>query len=85
MMFDRARCRVAIIVTLGLCGVARAADPVISDAKKADHGFVVHNVQSEYQAGTTQIFVRAPAKLRGGPLLGALRPAGRAARRKALG
>ena len=69
MMFDRARCRVAIIVTLGLCGVARAADPVISDAKKADHGFVVHNVQSEYQAGTTQIFVRAPAKPRGGPLL----------------
>ena len=26
-------------------------------------------MQSEYQAGTTQIFVRAPAKPKGGPLL----------------
>jgi len=58
----------AILVGSGW-GVARAADPAISDAIKADHGFVVHNVQSEFQAGTTQIFVRMPAKIRGGPLL----------------
>jgi hypothetical protein len=71
MTFARASFCMAAAVALGLpwCGVARAADPVISGAKKADHGFVVYNVQSEYQAGTTQIFVRAPAKLKGGPLL----------------
>lgn len=58
-----------LLCTLLLCTGSDAAEPVISAAHKADHGFVVHNVQSEYQAGTTQIFVRAPAKQRGGPLL----------------
>lgn len=71
MTFARASFCMAAAVALGLpwCGVARAADPVIFGAKKADHGFVVYNVQSEYQAGTTQIFVRGPARLKGGPLL----------------
>jgi hypothetical protein len=71
MTVRRAALHIAMVVMLGpcWCGMARAADPVISEARKADHGFVVHNVQSEYQAGTTQIFVRAPAKPKGGPLL----------------
>jgi hypothetical protein len=69
MTFHRALWCVAIVAVLSLSWGARAADPVVSGAKKADHGFVVHNVQSEYQAGTTQIFVRAPARLKGGPLL----------------
>jgi hypothetical protein len=59
----------AVLWTLLLCTNAAAADPVVSDARKADNGFVVHAVQSEFQAGTTQIFVRAPAKITGGPLL----------------
>jgi len=59
---------VAFMSCLFLCAAARA-DPVISAAKKADHGFVVYDVQSEFQAGTTQIFVRRPAKITGGPLL----------------
>ena len=59
----------AVLWTLLLCTNAAAADPVISDARKADNGFVVHAVQSEFQAGTTQIFVRRPAKISGGPLL----------------
>jgi hypothetical protein len=71
MMPGRVPFRLATIMAMGLswCGIAHAVDPVISDARKADNGFVVYNVQSEYQAGTTQIFVRAPAKLKGGPLL----------------
>lgn len=71
MTFRRASLCTTAVVALGLCWCsgAGAADPVISEAKKADHGFVVYNVQSEYQAGTTQIFVRRPAKIMGGPLL----------------
>jgi len=69
--FHRSASCLAVVAALGVvsCGIARAADPVVSDAKKTDHGFVVYDVQSEFQAGTTQIFVRAPAKLKGGPLL----------------
>jgi S-formylglutathione hydrolase FrmB len=59
---------VAVLLGAWLCGVAHAADPVISAAAKADHGFVVHDVQSEFQAGTTQIFVRMPTKRSEGPL-----------------
>jgi Putative esterase len=60
---------VAALVGLHFGESARAADPVISAAIKADNGFVAYAVQSELQAGTTQIFVRSPAKIRGGPLL----------------
>jgi hypothetical protein len=59
----------ALLGVLVLCMGSAAAEPVISQARKADNGFVVHDVQSEYQAGTTQIFVRMPAKRKGGPLL----------------
>lgn len=58
----------ALIAVLG-CNSADAADPVISAATKADNGFVMYAVQSEFQAGKTQIFVRSPARIRGGPLL----------------
>ncbi len=57
-----ALCPVAVALIVAKLGVATAADPVISDARKADNGFVVHEVQSEFQAGTTQIYVRMPAK-----------------------
>jgi Putative esterase len=52
-----------------LLGTTANAEPASSNAKRADNGFVVYSVQSEFQAGTTQIFVRAPAKITGGPLL----------------
>jgi hypothetical protein len=67
MRFHRARCA-ALLLALLLGAGSAGAEPVISHARKADHGFVVHDVQSEYQAGTTQIFVRMPAKLKDGPL-----------------
>ena len=57
--------RNAVVLALLVCiggGEALAAEPTISDAKPADHGFVVHAVQSEFQAGTTQIYVRMPAR-----------------------
>jgi hypothetical protein len=59
----------ALLSALLLCAGSAGAEPVISKARKADNGFVVHGVQSEYQAGTTQIFVRTPAKPKAGPLL----------------
>jgi S-formylglutathione hydrolase FrmB len=49
-------------------GAARA-EVTISAAKPADNGFLVHDVQSEFQAGPTQIFVRMPAN----PAAGSLR------------
>jgi S-formylglutathione hydrolase FrmB len=49
----------ALIVLLP--GVMRA-EPAISPPRQADNGFVVHSMQSEFQAGTTQIYVRMPAK-----------------------
>jgi S-formylglutathione hydrolase FrmB len=70
--FQRAHLYGAIVAALlaqPWCGIARAAGPVISAAKRADNGFVVYDVRSEFQAGTTQIFTRAPAKIMGGPLL----------------
>jgi S-formylglutathione hydrolase FrmB len=58
MMLVRCAC---VAVLLAPSGVANAA-PAISGARKADNGFAVHEVQSEFQAGTTQIYVRMPAK-----------------------
>lgn len=55
----------AAMLILLTCGAARAADPVVSAALRADNGFVVHRVQSEFQSGTTQIFVRMPDKMSG--------------------
>lgn len=45
---------------------------VISEARKDDHGFLVHTVRSPYQAGTTQVRVLPPDK----------RTAGRSARER---
>ncbi|MBI5799299.1 MAG: hypothetical protein HZA92_01050 [Verrucomicrobia bacterium] len=42
---------------------ARAAEPVISSAKSATNGFVVHTVQSEFQGGPTKIYIRTPDKI----------------------
>ncbi len=46
-----------------LCSPVRAAEPVISTAVAATNGFVVHTVQSEFQAGTTKIYIRVPDKI----------------------
>lgn len=40
--------------------------PTISDAKKDDNGFLVHEVKSPYQAGTTFVRVLPPEKLEKG-------------------
>jgi hypothetical protein len=58
-----------MVAALILAVAPATAEPVFSNARKADHGFVVYDVRSEFQAGTTQIFVRRPAKIAGGPLL----------------
>ena len=47
-----------------MSGVAGAVEPVFSAAKAATNGFVVHEVQSEFQSGSTKIYVRVPTKLR---------------------
>jgi S-formylglutathione hydrolase FrmB len=57
-----ARC-VGSVAALTCAVVAHAAEPEISKAARADNGFVVHAVRSEFQAGATQIFVRAPGAL----------------------
>jgi hypothetical protein len=65
----RARRRLAAAAAAGTllqANAALAADASISDSHKADHGFVAHSVQSEFQAGTTQIFVRQPVKAAAG-------------------
>jgi len=40
--------------------------PTVSEAKKDDSGFLVHEVKSSYQAGTTQIRMLLPEKLEKG-------------------
>jgi hypothetical protein len=50
------------VVVIGLLQAGFARGQPISVAKPADNGFVVHTVQSEFQASPTQIFVRMPAK-----------------------
>lgn len=46
-----------------------AAAPVISPTAPATNGFVVHTVTSEFQAGATKIYVRAPDKVAPGARL----------------
>lgn len=46
-----------------------AAEPMISPATSATNGFVVHTVQSEFQAGPTKIYVRTPDKVAAGAWL----------------
>ena len=60
-------------LALLICGLvaeaARAAEVVISSAAPATNGFVVHTVQSEFQAGLTKIYVRVPNKIAPGARL----------------
>jgi len=63
MAWSRALRHSAVVAALlGLSAGESAAQPAISAARTADNGFVVHTVRSEFQAGTTQVFVRMPAK-----------------------
>ncbi len=58
-----------LCLTIGLLVVPglRADEAVtISEAKKDDHGFLIHEVLSPYQAKTTQIRVLRPDKLENG-------------------
>lgn len=56
-----------LLFLLGLS--ASAAEPVISPSAPATNGFVVHTVQSEYQAGPTKVYVRTPDKVAPGTRL----------------
>ena len=56
---------IALCLTVGVLAVndLRADEPVtVSDAKKDDSGFLVHEVRSQYQANTTLIRVLRPDK-----------------------
>jgi len=46
--------------------VVGAAELAISDAERDENGCLVHSVQSEFQAGTTEIHVLAPDRLEDG-------------------
>jgi S-formylglutathione hydrolase FrmB len=69
-MFDGLRAGGANVAAAILClSIPAAAEPVISAAKLADNGFVVHSVSSELQARDTRIFVRVPEKIAAGERL----------------
>ncbi len=53
---------VGIIVAMAAAAYANAEPPTISAAKKDGDGFLVHEVRSAYQAGTTRIRVLVPDK-----------------------
>lgn len=58
---------IGLIVTLLAFPTVRADEAVtISEAKKDDNGFLVHEVRSPYQAKTTQIRVLRPDKMEKG-------------------
>ncbi len=56
-----------LFLLLGTALAQPAADaPTFSNAKKDDNGFLVHEVKSPYQAGTTRIRVLLPERLEKG-------------------
>lgn len=57
---------IAVACVLVVLGTARAQDVVISPAKKDDAGFLVHEVRSPYQKGTTRIRVLLPDRMEKG-------------------
>lgn len=59
------------MIGVALCSIlatttARSDEPAISDAERDGDGYLVHSVQSEFQAGTTRIRVLAPDQLEDG-------------------
>ena len=78
---QRTGCLGGLVLILGLgigaFALAQGEPTAISEAQRDGDGFLVHTVESEYQAGTTQIRVLLPDRLEPGPLPGGLRPAGR--------
>ncbi|MGH6768964.1 MAG: alpha/beta hydrolase-fold protein [Xanthobacteraceae bacterium] len=58
--------RVVGTVAALACAAGGRAEPAVSEARRADNGFLVHTVKSEFQAGATQIFVRMPDKIAAG-------------------
>ncbi len=53
----------ALCLLLGAALAQPTDAPTISDAKKDDNGFLVHEIKSPYQAGTTLVRVLVPEKL----------------------
>ena len=55
----------SVLVALGSfagCGIARALQPATTD----EHGFRVHEIRSQFQAGTTRVRVLTPERLEAG-------------------